>query len=126
MSYIRCTSNPDGLYVYHNVDGYMDFMIGGKTHKIPVNIFRTFIREIGDKYHGFFGINFKKGSLEVKEVFIKSRKKRDKILKALDFYPGSYKMQLYYKGNLICSLWLVTWQYVANGIYRDIKRKQKK
>lgn len=39
MSYIRCLSNPEQLYVYHNCNGQVDFWVADKLYTMP---FKTF------------------------------------------------------------------------------------
>ncbi len=123
MSYIRSTSNPEGLYVYHDVNGNIVFNC---KDSIPANVFYRFIREIGDKYHGYFNVDYKRGQLEIKDIFYPSKKKIPKEFKALNLKSGNYKLTLYWKGKEIARMWGVTWQYLARGIYQYIKRQDKK
>jgi len=123
MSYIRSTSNPEGLYVYHDVNGHIYFNC---SKSIPANIFYRFIREIGNKYHGSFNMDYKLGQLEVKEIFYPSKKKIPEAFKVLGMKPGNYKMTLYWKGKEIARMWVVTWQYIANNAFRNILRRDKK
>lgn len=48
MSYIRCGSNPERLYVFHSTGGYIDFStpenIGNSIIMIRANIFYRFIK----------------------------------------------------------------------------------
>jgi hypothetical protein len=140
MSYIRCLSNPEGLYVWHDVDGTVHLHYGGrKKPKSPLSKgtemrvpYRTFVRAVerweasGEdrtSVHGF--------EIEELHVYLKTGKRvpdfksnEDAIryLKDARKNPSEYKIRVSYGGSFI-HLWSVTWQYVVNNVMeREMKR----
>ena len=95
MSYIRSSSNPEGLYLWSNgID--VEIIEGSKFHGgIPVNIFNGLIRKFRKSVHRI-PCKFKKCSLD--EVWIE----------------GVPKIQLKY-GAIEVNMWAVTWEYIANS-----------
>jgi len=122
MSYIRCTSNPEGLYVYHDVRGTIFF----DSVDIPANLFYRFI-----KLMPRWDSNFKRGRLEIKEVAVPCEREipvelKD-IYKNLDIQPCISKICFYYQGVEIARMWPVTWKYIYENVMRYINtRKNKK
>lgn len=51
MSYIRCTSNPEGLYSWSDIDGNVYFSIDDKLIDIKTPLFNNFFKQfLKDKY----------------------------------------------------------------------------
>jgi hypothetical protein len=52
MSYIRCASNPEGLYIWHDVDGTIHWTdCNGENARLPVKSFNGLIRKYERNYH---------------------------------------------------------------------------
>ncbi len=110
MSYIRCLSNPEGLYIW-GTDKQLCIAEGQlKIKTIPIEIFNCLLK----KYHKNFGENTKYKGASIKEVYITDKKKKNpKMLwKYFGKYGGHHKMRLSYKKWHI-DMWLVTWEYIA-------------
>lgn len=116
MSFIRCTSNPEGMYVYHHVDGYISMSTSPfnfeKELKIPPRNFYHVCKRY-DKY-GFNQVKY--GDFEVREVQI-YEKSGEIIKKEIDFLHErkkiGYRMAIIWKGEIKFLLWRVTWDYIA-------------
>lgn len=121
MSFIRCTSNPEGLYIYHGPNGQIYIHGGEKSITIiPANIFYKFIKSIT-----YCGQNYKKGSLEIKEEYFSFRKKKTDIENIFNLPPaGNFKYVLYYKNEKVAVMWRVTWCYIYNNIKQSLDRKK--
>ncbi len=95
MSYIRSSSNSEGLYIWSNGTD-VEILEGSKFHgRIPVNIFNGLIRKFRKSVHGT-PCKFKKCSLD--EVWIE----------------GVPKIQLKY-GTIEVNMREVTWEYIINS-----------
>ncbi len=99
MSYIRSTSNPEGLYIWADQKEFY-IVKGPKTiGTIPINVFNGLIK----KYHkNFSDCTFK--NAEIKEI--KSGK--------------NFKMCLSFN-NWKCIMWDVTWDYIVLANIKRIK-----
>lgn len=127
MSYIRALSNPESLYVYESIYGYIHW----NEHSFPVNEWKQFILHIGELH--FEG---KHGNFELREVEMKYptparyKKMRRQLgaQVAKQFYKTTshFKYNLYYKGALISRMWWVTWIYVAQKMYDEYLLEKKK
>lgn len=117
MSFIRCTSNPEGLYVFHHVGGLIYF----NSVFIPANIFYRFIK-LMPHWHR----DFKRGSLEISNEFFPSKRKASKVEKMMGLKPGSYKMVFRYKGQVVASMYDVTWKYIYDNALRAAKNPIRK
>ena len=110
MSYIRSTSNLEGLYIWG--DGKdANISKGGdldRIRKIPQRIFDGLCK----KYYKSFGANTKYKGASVKEIFVKSGKKQTKLEKMLGIEDGEFQTRLSYKDWYI-DMWRVTWEYIA-------------
>ena len=113
MSYIRCLSNPEGLYIWG--DGkYINIAKGGEDLKyIPQLTFDGLLR----KYHREgswcvqgYPITYRGATIE--EVHIESNKKITKFEKELKFRLGIFQYRLSYKDWHI-DMWQVTWEHIA-------------
>lgn len=105
MSYIRCTSNPEGLYIWSNGETVIVQMGSIDIGKIPTNIFNGLIK----KYIGNYNYDVKYNGAEIKEI-------QDGI--------GNFKMELSYD-NWSCLMWRVTWDYIVLSNIGSIKKCQK-
>lgn len=134
MSFIRCTSNPEGLYVYHNVDGTITWVGKGMETetKIPANLFYTFVKKMS-----YWNAEFKRGSLEIKETFYRTGKKLTPDIKRINeaykaqgsqnlLVPGNTKITLFYKGVEVARMWPVTWRYIYDNVMGSIERNAAK
>lgn len=109
MSYIRCLSSPEGLYVYGDENGNVSWNC---QILIPEEEFKAFLKEFGAGYG-------KLGDIEIRQLESRRKVKNpfpelgsDKITIA------SYKDALYYKGELISKMWRVTWVYIARNMMK--------
>lgn len=95
MSYIRCLSNPEGLYVWADCDGTTYFWIGGEENddksciRIPNH---HFVKVCEKWYEG-------EDPLSYKGVKVYEDNK-------------DWKIVLSYKGKSI-RMWRVTWEYIV-------------
>ena len=134
MSYIRCLSNPERLYAWHDIDGTVHLHYGGnKAVKPPLSKgeemrvpYKTFIRAVQnwDAHGGFEGRTSYRGfTIEEIHVYLKTGKLFDperwkSASKYIDHSaknPNEFLIRVSYKGNFI-HLWGVTWQYVVNNV----------
>lgn len=141
MSFIRCLSNPEGLYVWSDVDGTVHIHYGGrKKPKPPLSKgddmrvpYRTFMR-VCKKWDGWED-DVRVNGFRVKEehVFLKTGKPVPSDLyanvtayaKHMDKHPAEYLIRVSYKGNFVY-LWRVTWQYVVSNAVRRIELRKKR
>lgn len=111
MSYIRCLSNPEGIYIWG--DGKQTNITIADTgiHKyIPQKIFDGLLK----KYNKQFGSTpIKYRGAKIDEIFVESGKKQTKIEKQLGIKDGKYQYRLSYK-NWYIDMWQVTWEHIAN------------
>jgi hypothetical protein len=105
MSYIRCLSNPDDCYCYHDVNGSVYISTketikqGIKNGKFGVGVFipaREFYGLV-KKFHTSWDTEVKWGQFSIKEC------------------KGFRKYQLTYKDQSF-KLWQVTWHYIVQKI----------
>lgn len=52
MSYIRCISNPEGLYVYHDVDGFISLHVSQKPIPLKISLREWFYLKRHYKRYG--------------------------------------------------------------------------
>jgi hypothetical protein len=66
----------------------------------------------------YWSSDFKRGSLEIKEVFYSNKRKQTKEEKllakelGLKSIHGNCKVTLFYKGKEVARMWPVTWKYI--------------
>lgn len=92
MSYIRCLSNPERLYVYGSIHG-IEWCGAGFSVTLPEEEFIKFV--------------------------LKERKTCYDVLEHGDFKifkTEDFKRELQYKGKTLAVMWDVTWAYIANSI----------
>lgn len=111
MSYIRCLSNPEALYIWADLDGSVHIQFGAKEPlRMPTGIFNGLIRKFNKKYGNGFG-------LDIDEV-LKHRGASLTYVKR----GKNFKVRLAYHGKLKdaiikweCFMWEVTWLYIARS-----------
>ncbi len=114
MSYIRCLSNPEGLYIWG--DGkYANFTLASEPNfldkivQIPQktfdNLLKKYIKNYGDN------VNYRGASIKV--VWVKTGKLHPKAMwEIIGKYDTDMKIRLSYK-NWHIDMWLVTWEYIT-------------
>lgn len=120
MSYIRCLSNPEKLYIWGS-GKYIDFATNSPDLKsIPSGYFNSFMSAYLKKGNEWRFDDFQWGKLSIKEVFVKHKRKQTKFEKEFGNYkPGNYKYELRYGGKLIVRMWMVTWAYIVNNFRKE-------
>lgn len=142
MSYIRCLSNPERLYAWHDVDGTVHIHYGGpymvkpplskgEEMRVPLRTFMHAIKHWDDTGNWEDRTSIRGFTIEEVHIYLKTGKpvpnfknNKDAIryLKDSKKHPSEYKIRVSYKGNFI-HLWRVTWQYVVNNVMeRERKR----
>jgi len=108
MSYIRCTSNPENLYVWHDIDGNVYWSTGGDMNPMPADIFEGLMRYTYSQYEDYQqpgGLYFKEGDhcANIRE------KDFGKIIVTYwhDFNKAKPTWQV--------EMWLVTFYYIYNN-----------
>ena len=119
MSFIRCLSNPEGLYVYDCVGGTTCWSTRKDNIHIPNSIWVRFIKSIPR-----WQLDHKRGCLEIKEVYIKHKRKQNEIEKEFDLHPGNYKYILYYRGKEVARMWATTWKYIYSNMMANYTDKR--
>lgn len=141
MSFIRCLSNPEGLYVWSDVDGTVHIHYGGrKRPKPPLSKgddmcvpYRDFMRAC-QKWDGWED-DVRVNGFRIKEehVYLKTGKpvpnmdRWKKVSAYCDHMkknPAEFLIRVSYKGNFVY-LWRVTWQYVVSNAVRRIELRKK-
>lgn len=118
MSYIRCHSNPEGLYIWHDTSNRI--AIVSKEHdKIlwaPVSEFNRLIR----KERAFHPLPFKTKNLWLSEVTVTEGtntqiKQRENVSfeNWIKRTPPDYKIKLSIRGQGSIYMWRVTWSYIC-------------
>ena len=99
MSYIRSTSNPEGLYVYEGTKGiyFQDLKRGVICDQKD---FKTFVTLFSNGYWDYFSYK----NISIKEV---NKNNNFKIILTID--------------NTEFEMWYVTWMYIMNNILRTMK-----
>lgn len=124
MSYIRCISNPEGLYIWSDRDGKTYLAKGSDPVKtIPSKIFKALFKKY--KKEKAWKEDFKIGAYRLREVYI-SPSKRTFSIDGLDklttktvhkyaFNKGIYQWRI--SGpNWKIDMWEVTLEYIAAGV----------
>lgn len=119
MSFIRCTSNPEGLYVYDCVGGTTCWSTRKDNIHIPRSIWVRFIKSIPR-----WQLDHKWGCLEIKEIFFKHKKKKTDLCKELNYDRGNYKHVLYYRGKEVARMWPTTWRYIYDNMIKTYTAKK--
>lgn len=128
MSYIRCLSNPEGLYVHEDMDSYIHI---SWIVKPPLSSGKEDVMLI--PYKAFYGgirkwdrtgrcKNFKGFSIKERYIYLKTGKpvsKQDFIKSFEDKKHKGYRVRLSYQNKFVY-LWSVTWEYIVqNSVNRD-------
>ena len=104
MSYIRGIYNPEGLYIFQNIDGWVEIYEGPEYRgRIPYKLFDKLI----DKYI--------EGGCEEAEVIDSFNGQHLKVTEVLD--DDGVKKVLKYHGMDPIKMWDVTWEYIARSNY---------
>ena len=145
MSYIRCLSNPEGLYIYGDGSGILIHYDGGSMYVPEKDFHKVGLEYV--RYH-WAEHGMRSGDLVVREVevirgtdmvYFEPRHKKLGIAevwghrKYLDGPRTDHKVLFSYKGKSFI-MWRVTWDYIAQSIKnyveweenRKKKRKAKK
>ena len=133
MSYIRCGSNPEGLYVFESVyDGLEFWWIDEKNKQRKISckpsVFKQFMKKLS-KQHGYVyhkPLAYK--NISIREVIVNvTNKKKYKILKkemsVKQMLDGKIKWHIWVClkiGETEILMWTVTWEcfydsYIAQG-----------
>lgn len=142
MSYIRCLSNPEALYIYGDCSGYVNISHGvkpplssGRDFRIPNRDFHRVGKKWADWCDEESGI--KSGHLKVQEinVYRDTGKPVGREWRKNYFHkkqrPTDFLVRISYKRDFVF-LWRVTWEYVVHSIvdhikfYREHKKRGKK
>ncbi|KKN89759.1 hypothetical protein LCGC14_0236050 [marine sediment metagenome] len=121
MSFIRCLSNPESLYVYHNVYGFINWIMtlpNGERFQmnIPPRTFYGLVRKYVREY---FTLPVKWGKMSIDEVW--TSQKTGKMLGELNSTESrlqgeaDLKIRVCYEDQE-CFLWDVTWDTVVYGV----------
>lgn len=133
MSYIRCTSNPEGLYVwccnkYCNI-WHGDWEDSNKI-KIPIKIWNEYEKSFRKNLDHIYVSNYNKNRFIIKEVQYCKKLGRNLIKKDIRDFLGIYKhptkflWQISYKGKLV-RVNEVTWHYIMYNVARGYHMEQK-
>ena len=120
MSYIRSPYNPEGLYIWSQVDGMCHFMIGpDMVGKIPTEVFNQLIDNYIENHDEYTEV----GDARIEEVWIDVSGEK---IPEDDVNPqkNELRMRLSYKDWHI-DMWDVTWYYVARSNYGRSKPRWK-
>lgn len=109
MSYIRSLTNPEELYIWG--DG-KDVHVSGKKIKREITIPEKTFEGLLKKFVKGYWEDCQYQEASIKEVFIKSKSKPNKIEKMLKLQRGHFQMRLSYKKQSV-DIWLVTWIYIC-------------
>lgn len=137
MSFIRAGSNPEALYVYDDVNGFISFTQGAvlanpSACQIKPRDFYNLVR----KYLRTGDESLRSGDFEIEtaHVYDGSTLKKIKLvpenrstLQVLnDARRSSYKILVRNKGVVIGLLWKVTWNYMAQNVGTTLDWRKKK
>lgn len=116
MSYIRCLSNPEGLYIWESFNGLIISQSCDNEFKMPVSIFNNMIR----LYVKDCGCNENYSYKGCKLVYKPVAPFKDTPMGKL----GVFKWVLTYKKHRL-ELWDCTWSHIVlNNMTRICTKKQ--
>jgi len=104
MSYIRGIYNPEGLYLFENMQGFVEVHQGPEyLGRIPAKLFNKLIDKHIENYDDYTEVvdNFNNCNLSLTEVF----------------EEGGIKKVLKYHRMEPIKMWDVTWEYIARSNY---------
>jgi len=111
MSYIRSTSNPEGLYIWGQEDGNCRFMVGPDiVGTMPTHVFNVLIDLYVDSHEEY--TEFRDAKIE--EVWTGD-----------PMNGGEVKMRLSYGHKWHIDMWDATWYYIARSNYGRSKPRWK-
>jgi hypothetical protein len=118
MSYIRCTSNPENLYVWGDIDGHVYWSVVSRESnniliRIPQEIFDGLMNKVAQR-GGYVGIRQNEDDIEYRGA-----KLYEFMSGELD--PDNCKIVLEYAGQEH-RMWLVTFEHVFNNWARSSLR----
>jgi hypothetical protein len=135
LSYIRCLSNPEGLYAYGSGDNqvwiHIDETYSSKGHQgtmsIPQDLLTAAIRAFDEEYDQPIEV----GGIRIHEAHVYEDKLEEEVgenwsgLEQLrrradgeEVRSTRFGIKLEYDGKWML-LWRVTWEYFARGFTRD-------
>jgi len=133
VSFIRSTSNPEGLYIWHDIDGYVDVSFGGvapplaskqRSARIPSKTFFKAVSRWDKNYGADEKVSVGGFTIEERHIFVKTGKVvrggskawlRDRRLRT------AFLVRISYRGTFV-HLWRVTWQYVVRNAMERLER----
>lgn len=134
MSYIRCLSNPEGLYAYGSGDNqvwtHIDEAYSSKGHQGTMTLPEDKLTAAIRAFHKTYDQPVEVGGIKIAEVHVyqdtledtgEEWKGLEQLRKRLDGMPvreSRYGIRLEYEGKWFL-LWRVTWDYFARGFLRD-------
>ncbi len=137
MSYIRCTSNPEGLYVFGSVSGYMEFYWNWYDESCSANAnyediwgLIKLLHKDGDAF--WLDHPIKYGDVKIEEVLYSFEEKREVSdeeydKRVFDFdnpFPTELQVKLTI-GDKSIYMYETTWRYLYNGLLADWKYENK-
>lgn len=135
MSYIRCTSNPENLYVFESVDG-LHFYFGEERSKTPINsrkqmhvcvdpkVFQQFIKKLQKKLWIGYENPVVHKNISIRDIIIAYKKDKRYVIKKLNWKGDNSDYDNYDDVvHLVClqidktniCMWKVTWDYLYNN-----------
>ena len=115
MSFIRATSNPEGLYVFDHIGGYVAWWGCGKVWELPRKDFYALARAYAR------GQNYQRGRfgpLSYKEVWVKAGthvEHGDCCRRGGRYCAHDMKIKFTFRGMGSVYLWRVTWEYMIRN-----------
>lgn len=117
MSFIRSGTNPEGLYVYHDVGEFISLSHKGTRGQppweIPVDDFYLLVANYQNE-----GEPVKAGALSLREAYVcpKGHRHREKCKLGGQLVCGTYQMRLSFEGRGHVDMWQVTWDYIVKNV----------
>lgn len=114
MSYIRCLSNPEGLYSWGETKNIC-FSIGKEFISCRSKTFKKFARYVAKNEFMLTDKTLRMGGLSIRELQVEDKtrpinKKLKLYIKLYGKYQRNYKVRLVINGKKI-DMWYVTWYY---------------
>lgn len=141
MSIIRCLSNPEELYVYHDCSGpivisckaVLDRWGNPEMIEVPAKSFYRACQKWRDGIFDMYDEGVSHRGIIVREVPVYSKSRRivpkaalqGGILKRAGMAEYNYQIMFQYKKYRIF-MWRVTWAYIVNNAVGRIARKKRR
>jgi len=120
MSYIRSSSNPEGLYIWGGQDSVEISVKGNDVWKIPYDVFNGLIKKFHRNFHDY---PCKYKGAQVEEVWVCDEQADQNDITSVIVNSRS-KIKFTYMDKYI-TMWDVTWEYIVNSnIYRFKTRRK--